>query len=66
MDGYGGYPTGYPPNSGPGYNEPQMQRPPSQSNSQSPHPGKMKEKKNFVDVKSMVCAFERTFSFEFD
>ncbi|XP_037039675.1 trithorax group protein osa isoform X4 [Bradysia coprophila] len=39
MDGYGGYPTGYPPNTGPGYNEPQMQRPPSQSNSQSPHPG---------------------------
>lgn len=40
MDGYGGYPTGYPPNTGPGYNEPQMQRPPSQNNSQSPHPGK--------------------------
>lgn len=39
MDGYGGYPTGYPPNTGPGYNEPQMQRPPSQTNSQSPHPG---------------------------
>lgn len=41
MDGYGGYPSGYPPGAGPGYNEPPpMQRPPSQSNSQSPHSGK--------------------------
>lgn len=40
MDGYGGYPSGYPPGAGPGYNEPSMQRPPSQSNnSQSPHSG---------------------------
>lgn len=40
MDGYGGYPSGYPPGAGPGYNEPPpMQRPPSQSNSQSPHSG---------------------------
>lgn len=44
MDGYGGYPGGYPPGAGgPGYNEPpSMQRPPSQSNSQSPHSGTFK------------------------
>lgn len=56
MDGYGGYPgsggSGYPPGAGgptyndvppPGQQQQQsagMQRPPSQSNSQSPHAGK--------------------------
>lgn len=42
MDGYGGYPGpggGYPPGAAPDYNNPQMQRPPSQNNTQSPHPG---------------------------
>lgn len=41
MDGYGGYPGpgGYPPGATPDYNNPQMQRPPSQNNTQSPHPG---------------------------
>lgn len=47
MDGYGApYPGQQPPyppppgQPGPEYNQPQMQRPPSQSNAQSPHPGK--------------------------
>lgn len=47
MDGYGApYPGQQPPyppppgQPGPDYNQPQMQRPPSQSNAQSPHPGK--------------------------
>lgn len=39
MDGYGGYPGGYPQGSTPDYNSPPMQRPPSQNNAQSPHPG---------------------------
>lgn len=40
MDGYSGFQGGYPPGAAPGYNEP-MQRSPSQTNSQSPHPGKI-------------------------
>lgn len=42
MDGYGGYPGsggGYPPGANPDYNSPTMQRPPSQNNTQTPHPG---------------------------
>lgn len=38
MDGYGTYP-GYPANATPDYNASNLQRPPSQTNSQSPHPG---------------------------
>jgi hypothetical protein len=37
MDGYG---YGYPPGSTPDYNSPPMQRPASQTNAPSPHPGK--------------------------
>lgn len=47
MDGYGApYPGQQPPyppppgQPGPDYNQQQMQRPPSQSNAQTPHPGK--------------------------
>ncbi|XP_055677490.1 trithorax group protein osa isoform X4 [Lutzomyia longipalpis] len=39
MDGYSGYPSAYPQGSTPDYNSPPMQRPPSQTNAQSPHPG---------------------------
>lgn len=42
LDGYGGYPGQYPPTPAgqqPDYNASPMQRPPSQSNAQSPHPG---------------------------
>ena len=48
LDGYGGYPGQYPPTTPgqqPDYNASPMQRPPSQSNAQSPHPGK-----KFCDV----------------
>lgn len=38
MDGYNNYPGGYPPNAG-GEFPAAMARPPSQSNSQNPHPG---------------------------
>jgi hypothetical protein len=37
MDGYG---YGYPPGSTPDYSSPPMQRPASQTNAPSPHPGK--------------------------
>jgi hypothetical protein len=37
MDGYG---YGYPPGSTPDYNSAPMQRPASQTNAPSPHPGK--------------------------
>lgn len=44
IDGYPGYPTGYPGTAGPqpdyGGGGGQMQRPPSQSNAQTPHAGK--------------------------
>lgn len=39
LDGYGGYGSGYPLGSGPDYNSSNMSRPPSQTNSQIPHPG---------------------------
>lgn len=47
MDGYSGFQGGYPPGSGPGYNEP-MQRSPSQTNSQSPHSGKPNQIKQLI------------------
>ncbi|XP_026475128.1 trithorax group protein osa isoform X4 [Ctenocephalides felis] len=39
LDGYGGYGSSYPLGSGPDYNSSNMSRPPSQTNSQIPHPG---------------------------
>lgn len=47
IDGYPGYPSGYPGTAGPqpdyGAGGGQMQRPPSQSNAQTPHAGKYKQ-----------------------
>jgi hypothetical protein len=49
MDGYPGYPGGYPPPGGtPDYNQQPMQRPPIQSNAQSPHAGESKWRQ-FID-----------------